>query len=99
MESPIGGGAAGPNPKRQRTSKVLRQREKWIRFSCSNEDRKGCGDRRLNVVPSAKRAPCPRTTPQTQKTLNLEFKGNVLSSEDALEEAFYPVSALGMETT
>jgi hypothetical protein len=68
---PIGGGAAGPNPKRQRTSKVLRQREEWIRFSYSNEDtkdeerRKGwVGDRRLNVVPSAKRALCPRATPQ-----------------------------------
>src|SRR5271155_2986357 len=61
----------GPNPKRQRTSKVLRQREEWIRFGYSNEDTKDegrrngwVGDRRLNVVPSAKRAPCPRTTPQ-----------------------------------
>jgi hypothetical protein len=49
---------------------LLRQREEWIRFSYSNEDikdeerRKGwVVDRRLNVMPSAKRAPCPRTTP------------------------------------
>ena len=45
---------------------MLRQREEWIRFSYSNEDtkdeerRKGwVVDRRLNVVPSAKRAPVP----------------------------------------
>jgi hypothetical protein len=51
---------------------VLRQREEWIRFSYPNEDtkdeerRKGwVGGRRLNVVPSAKRAPCSRTTPTT----------------------------------
>jgi hypothetical protein len=43
---------------------TLRQREEWIRFSYSNEDtkdeRKKKGwvvDRRLNVVPSAKRVP------------------------------------------
>src|SRR2546423_15629733 len=42
-----------------------------IRFSYSNEDtkdeerRKGwIVEGRLNAVPSAKRAPCPRTTPQ-----------------------------------
>jgi hypothetical protein len=31
--------------------------------------------------------------------VNLEFKSNVLSSDNTLEEAFYPVSASGMETT
>jgi hypothetical protein len=53
---------------------LLRQREEWIRFSYSNEDikdeerRKGwVVDRRLNVVPSAKLAPCPRTTPGTSR--------------------------------
>jgi hypothetical protein len=43
---------------------VLRQREEWIRFSYSNEDTKDKKNGRLNVVLSAKRAPCPRTTPQ-----------------------------------
>jgi hypothetical protein len=49
---------------------LLRQREEWIRFSYSNEDTKdeerrraGVVDRRLNVVPSAKRT-LSRDTPQ-----------------------------------
>jgi hypothetical protein len=53
---------------------VLRQREEWIPFSYSNEDtkdeerRKGrVIGRRLNVIPSAKRTPCPRTTPQQEE--------------------------------
>jgi hypothetical protein len=52
---------------------MLRQREEWIRFSYSNENTKdreeekaGVVDRRLNVVPNAKRTPF-RTQNSQQK--------------------------------